>query len=85
MTLPSRAQLVRFRKRLEKAHEELESASSHILDALRVFDGDKIPTKFPHAMAWEDAHAVEAAIDCLKSLLAAAETYASKALTEPTP
>jgi hypothetical protein len=82
VTLPSLAQLVRFRKRCEKAHEAFESASWYLLEALRVYDGDKIPTKYPHAMAWEDAHATEAAIDALKSLLAGAETYADKAIAE---
>ena len=82
MTLPSLAQLTRFRKRCEKAHDALESASYFLLEALRVYDGDKIPTKFPHAMAWEDAHATEAAIDALKSLLAVAETYAASAIAE---
>jgi len=82
MTLPSLAQLARFRKRCEKAHEAFEAASWYLLQALRVYDGDKIPTQFPAAMAWEDAHAVEAAIDALKSLLAAAETYADEAITD---
>jgi hypothetical protein len=80
MTQPSLAQLVRFRKRCEKAFEALETASWNLLEALRVYDGDKIPTKFPAAMAWEDAHSVEAAIDCLKALLATGETEADNAI-----
>jgi len=84
-TLPSRSQLARFRKRMEKAHDALDTASYCLLEALRVFDGDKIPTKFPHAMAWEDAHATEAAIGALTQLLATAETYADKAIKEAEP
>lgn len=85
---PSLAQLVRFRKRIQKAHEELDSASYHLLEGLRVFDGDKIPTKFDSAMAWEDAHSTEAAIGALTALLSAAEDYADqaiKAARRPTP
>lgn len=78
----STAQLVRFRKRAEKAHDALDSASYYLLEALRAFDGDTIPTKHPDAMAWEDAKAVEAAIDALTALLSAAETYADQALVE---
>ena len=84
MTLPSLAQLTRFRKRCEKAHDALESASYFLLEAIRVYDGDKIPTKFDAAMAWESAHSTEAAIDALKSLLAVAEDYADKAIVEGT-
>jgi hypothetical protein len=79
-SLPSLPQLVRFRKRASKAHDALEDASYYLLEALRAYDGDKIPTKHNEAMAWEDAHAVEAAIDALKSLLAVAGTYADNAL-----
>lgn len=79
---PSLAQLVRLRRRLEKAHDALDNASYYLLEAGRVYDGDKIPTKFPHAMAWEEARSVEAAIDCLTSLLASAEGYADAAIKE---
>lgn len=79
---PSLAQLVRLRKRLEKAHDALDEASYFLLEALRIYDGDKIPTAFPHAMAWEHATSVEAAINCLTSLLASAEGYADEAIKE---
>ena len=80
MTLPSVGQLARFRKRAEKAHEALEAASFHLLEALRAYDGDKIPVKFDAAMAWENANAVEKAIDALTSLLSVAEAEADEAL-----
>lgn len=79
-TLPTRAQLVRFRKRVEKAHDALESASFHLLAALRVYDGDKIPVNFDCAMAWEDVTAAEAAIGVLTRTLAGAETDTEEAL-----
>jgi hypothetical protein len=82
MILPSIAQLVCFRKRCEKAQEAFESASFSLLEALRAYDGDKIPTKFPAAMAWENAHSTEAAIDALKALLAGAESDADEAIKE---
>lgn len=78
--LPALAQLVRFRKRLSKAHDALDDASYFLLEALRVYEGDKIATKFPAAMAWEYAHSVEAAIDSLTTLLSIAETEADEAL-----
>jgi hypothetical protein len=70
--LPSIAALVRFERRLNKAMDGLESASNWALDALRVFDGDKLPLKSKASSAWETAHAAEAAIPALKMLLAEA-------------
>lgn len=74
MKLPSIPQLVRFRKRLEKAMDGLESASNWALDALRAFDGDKVPIEHPCAMAWEAAHSAEMAIPVLKGAIASALT-----------
>lgn len=67
--LPSTAQLVRFGKRVERAMDHLENASYEMLEALRTFDGDKIPLRFHIASAWESAHSTEAAIPALKHLL----------------
>jgi hypothetical protein len=72
--LPSVPQLVRFRARLEKAMDGLESASNWALDALRAFDGDKVPVKHPCATAWEAAHSAEMAIPVLKGAIASALT-----------
>lgn len=78
LTVP---QLVRFRRRLEKSMDALENASWYALEALRVFDGDRLQIgKFPAAMAWETAHSAEAAIPALKALLAAALTDANDQL-----
>ena len=82
MIRATREQLVRFRRRVEKAHEALDNASWLLLEAQRSFDGDKIPVKHDEAMAWEAARSAEAAIDALTTLLASAEGYADDALKE---
>ena len=82
--LPNRPQMKRFDLRLEKAHDALDNASYYLLEALRVYDGDKIPTTFPQAMAWEYANSVERAIDALTTLLSQAETEIADALKKET-
>jgi hypothetical protein len=79
---PSIPQLVRFEKRISKAMDGLESASNWALDALRVFDGDKLPIRLDAAMAWETAHVAEAAIPALKALLASALTDVAAQIKE---
>lgn len=68
--MPSIPALVRFEKRLSRAMDHLEIASNEALDALRVFDGDRLPLKFKAASAWETAHAAEGAIPALRMLIA---------------
>jgi hypothetical protein len=88
VTPPTIPQLVRFRARLSRAMDHLEKASWEALDALRAYDGDKLPVRFDAAMAWETAHSAEQAIPALKALIASALTDVEETLkaarTQPT-
>jgi hypothetical protein len=80
--LPTIAQLVRVKRRVDTAMEQIGSASYALLQAMRVFNGEAIPSAEPFAVAYLDIQRAEAILDAATALLAMAQDDATKQLAK---
>lgn len=82
MDLPTVPQLVRFKRRVDTAMEQIGAASYALLQAMRVFNGEAIPSAEPFSGAYLDVQRAEAILDAAAALLATAQDDASKQLAK---
>jgi hypothetical protein len=80
--LPTIAQLVRVKRRVDTAMEQIESASYALLQAMRVFNGEAIPSAEPFSGAYLEIQRAEAILDAATALLAMAQGDASRQLAK---